>query len=85
MVISVTHHGCDFPGNGLSVVSPGPLPWKRRGAKGNMPKTWHMVIKHLQKMVGGAGSGAVFHLIVTSDQSVLWFSQPDIFLLLLSL
>lgn len=36
-------------------------------------------------MAGGAGSGAVFHLIVTSDELILWFSQPGIFLLLLSL
>lgn len=36
-------------------------------------------------MAGGAGSGAVFHLIVTSDELLQWFSQPGIFLLLLSL
>lgn len=77
--------GLTWPGNEGWVVSSGPLSWKMRDAKGNVPKTRHMVIKHLQKMAGGAGSGAVFHLIVTSDELVLWCSQPGIFLLLLSL
>lgn len=34
-------------------------------------KSWHMAIKCLEKMAGVAGSGAVFHLTVTREVSIV--------------
>lgn len=57
--------------------SPGCLPWKRRDAEENVPNILYMVIKHLQKMAGGASGGAVLYLTMTRDELVSWFLAPS--------